>query len=76
MRPREIGRRLAAVIAEWVDAQTAIALVGLALLAWGAGMAWPPAGPMVAGVALLWIALPARPPFIARPRRDTTGRRQ
>lgn len=50
-----------------LDAQTLIFTSGLALLSIGAGMVFRPAAFFVPGGILVWMLLPARPPFVARP---------
>lgn len=49
-----------------LDAQTAMLVVGLGLLAAGGAMCWRPAGLLIPGAVLTWIALPTRVPFVAR----------
>jgi len=41
-------------------------VVGLALLARGFWLAWPPAAYIVPGALILWMALPSRSAFIVR----------
>ena len=44
----------------------------LALIAYGFWQAWRPGAALAPGLVLLWLAMPARRPFIARPQADDT----
>lgn len=48
------------------DKEDVLMLIGLALLAGGLWLLSHPAALIVPGIVLLWMFLPARPPFIER----------
>jgi len=60
-------KRLIATITSEIDLQTLVLLVGLALMSVGLWEAWRPGAYLAPGVILVWMALPARRPFIHRP---------
>lgn len=50
-----------------IDLQQIFYFGAIALLAFGAGSVYVPAGFITAGAILLWNFLPTRPPFFGRP---------
>lgn len=54
-----------AVIVSFVGLDELALCLALALLAFGARQVWAPAGYLVPGMVLLWIAMPTRAPFVA-----------
>lgn len=64
-------RMVLAWLASMVGPKEVCLLSGLALLSWGCALIWSPAGFVVPGSILVWMALPPRPPkqVIVRSRR-------
>lgn len=60
-------RRLHQVLAAEVDRTSVALLFGLALVSVGLWDAWRPGAFLAPGVVLVWLALPARVPFVMRP---------
>lgn len=70
-RLRPALRRLLAAIGGSIGVDDVLLVIGVALLAYGAGLIYQPAGYLVPGAVLVWIALPPKPfPIIFR----TTGK--
>lgn len=59
--------RATAALAVAVGVDELLLAIALALLSAGAWMVWPPSGLLAPALVLLWIVLPSRAPFIARP---------
>lgn len=70
---RQLVRRSTALIsrallvaAKEIGADGALLSTGLSLLGYGAYLIYPPAGFIVPGLVLVWIAVPTRPGLIER----------
>lgn len=53
-------------LTDWIGPDECALILGLLLVAIGAWLAWRPAGFLVPGAVILWIALPERASFIVR----------
>lgn len=67
-----LRKRLAALVAalfgpSGIQRDELLMLIGLALVATGAWQVWRPGAFLAPGLVLLWLALPARAPFVLRP---------
>jgi hypothetical protein len=58
----------AAAIAGFFGVDECFFVLALTLLAVGSYQVWPPAAALVPGAVLLWVYIPQRTPFVARPR--------
>ena len=62
-------------LAPLVGAEELLLLVGLVLVSFGLWSVWKPGAFLVPGAVLVWIALPSRSPFVARPSEETKRKR-
>lgn len=74
MRAR--SRAAIAALARIVGADELGILLALILIAAGFWQAWRPGAALVPGAVLLWLVLPSRRPFIARPDDAPAARRK
>lgn len=58
---------LVAAVRKAIGADELLMLTALALIARGLWLTWQPGAYLVPGLVILWIAMPARSYFIARP---------
>lgn len=59
--------RACAALAREFNAHTILFFSAVAMVGYGVGLIYRPAGFIAAGVIVVWWTLPSRPPFVARP---------